>query len=87
MEIIDTTKMSTRGQVIIPKDIRNYIGADKNTLFTVMPLDKETIIMKKLDKKSVLQEFMVIRETNKGKLSSGDIGDEITEYRKNKNRD
>ena len=41
--------MSERGQIIIPKHIREYIGAAERTIFTVMPLDKETIIMKKLD--------------------------------------
>ncbi|MBI2142050.1 hypothetical protein HYU15_00995 [Candidatus Woesearchaeota archaeon] len=66
--VVDTTKMSTRGQVIIPKDIREYIGAVEDTIFTVMPIDKETIIMRKMDKKRLVAEFMAIRSRT-GKIS------------------
>ena len=66
---IETAKMSERGQVIIPKGVRDYIGAKENTIFTVMPLDKETILMKKMDKKKLLDEFIKIRNGTK-KLSS-----------------
>ena len=59
-EIIETTKMSTRGQVIIPKDVREYIKAEENTIFTVVPLDKDTILMKKMDKKKLLEEFKTL---------------------------
>jgi bifunctional DNA-binding transcriptional regulator/antitoxin component of YhaV-PrlF toxin-antitoxin module len=82
-EIIDTTKMSTRGQVIIPKDIREYIGVERDTIFTVMPLDKDTIIMKKMDKKKLLDEFRNIRNSV-GKLTSKEIENEIKGYRKAK---
>ena len=68
-EIIETTKMSTRGQVIIPKDIRQYINADNDVIFTVIPLDKDTILMKKMDKKKLLREFRKIRSSVKEKLS------------------
>jgi len=83
-EIIDTTKMSTRGQVIIPKDIREYLGVERDTIFTVMPLDKDTLIMKKMDKKKLLDEFRDIRTSVKGKLTSQEIDDEIRDNRKAK---
>ncbi|MBD3309737.1 AbrB family transcriptional regulator [Candidatus Woesearchaeota archaeon] len=54
---IETTRMSTRGQVIIPKEIRDEISADEGTIFAVMPLDKNTIVMKKIDKKKLADEF------------------------------
>jgi len=81
IEAVDTTKMSTRGQVIIPKDIRDYVGAEENTIFTVMPLDRETIIMKKLDKKRLINEFRAIRMRTK-KISSEEISNEISATRK-----
>ena len=81
-EIIETTKMSTRGQVIIPKDVRDYISAQENTIFTVVPLDKDTILMKKMDKKKLLQEFRSIRSGVKEKLSSEEINNEIRANRK-----
>ena len=81
-EIIETTKMSTRGQVIIPKNIREYIGAKDSAIFTVVPLDKDTILMKKMDKKKLLQEFREIRGSIKEKLSPEEIKDEIKARRK-----
>ena len=81
-EIIETTKMSTRGQVIIPKDVRDYISAQENTIFTVVPLDKDTILMKKMDKKKLLQEFRSIRSSVKEKLSSEEVNNEIRANRK-----
>jgi len=81
-EIIETTKMSTRGQVIIPKDIREYIKAEENTIFTVVLLDKDTILMKKMDKKRLLEEFRKIRSSVKEKLSEEEIDNEIGAHRK-----
>lgn len=80
-EIIETTKMSTRGQVIIPKDIREYIDAKDDAIFTVVTLDKDTILMKKMDKKKLLGEFRRIRAGIK-KLSPEEIKNEIKAGRK-----
>ena len=74
--------MSTRGQVIIPKDIRDYIKAEENTIFTVVSLNKDTILMKKMDKKKLLTEFRNIRDSIKGKLSTEEINNEIRAHRK-----
>ena len=81
-EIVETTKMSTRGQVIIPKDIRDYVNAEENTIFTVVPLDKTTILMKKMDKRKLLNEFRNIRRSIKQKLSEEEINNEIKAHRK-----
>lgn len=56
-EKIETTTMSTRGQVIIPKKIRDHISASEGSIFIVMPLDKDTIVMKRIDKKKLADEF------------------------------
>ena len=81
MAEIETAKMSERGQIIIPKGVREYIEAKENTIFTVMPLDKETIIMKKLDKMKLIQEFRSIRKSAE-KLAPEEINKEIKETRK-----
>ncbi len=78
---VDTTKMSTRGQVIIPREIREYINAGEDTIFTVMPLDRETIIMKKLDKKKLISQFMEIRSRAR-KIGFQQINDEIAAVRR-----
>ena len=82
MTEIETAKMSDRGQIIIPKDIRDYVGANTNTIFTIMPLDRDTIIMKKLDRLKIIREFESIRMNVKDKLTTEEINEEIAEVRK-----
>ena len=82
MTEIETSKMSDRGQIIIPKDIRDYVGANTNTIFTIMPLDRDTIIMKKLDRLKIIREFESIRMNVKDKLTTEEINEEIAEVRK-----
>ena len=55
--MIETAKMSERGQIIIPKDIREEIGASTNTLFAVSALDKDTIVMKRINTKKLSQNL------------------------------
>ena len=86
MENIETATMSERGQIIIPKAVREYINATENTIFTVATLDEETIIMKKLDTTKLLAEFRRIR-TQTQKMSAEDINTEIEAVRKeNRNK-
>ena len=78
---LETAKMSERGQIIIPKHIREYIGAAERTIFTVMPLDKETIIMKKLDTLPLTEEFKNIRSREHEQLTPQEIDEEIAQSR------
>lgn len=82
MTEIETAKMSERGQIIIPKEVRDYIGAEESTIFTIMPLDRETIIMKKLDKLKIIQGFRRIRTEVKQKVTPKEINKDIEEARK-----
>ncbi len=82
MTEIETAKMSERGQIIIPKDVREYINASQSTIFTIMPLDHETIIMKKLDKRKLLEQFKHVQNSVSRKMSEQQIKDEISRYRK-----
>jgi bifunctional DNA-binding transcriptional regulator/antitoxin component of YhaV-PrlF toxin-antitoxin module len=79
--MIDTAKMSERGQVVIPKSVRDFIGASEETLFAVSALDKETVVMRKLDTDRLLQEF---RKLRKGALtfSRREIEEEIDAARR-----
>ncbi len=76
MAIVETTKMSTKGQVIIPQHTREYTHSSKDTSFTVFPLDRNTIVLKKIDRKKIAEEFWRIRARIKDKLSEEEI-DEI----------
>ena len=66
---IDTATMSERGQIVIPKGIRDYVGAIENTLFTLMPLDKDTILMKKIDKEKLMGDLSGLQQQLKDKLA------------------
>ena len=71
--IVETTKMSTKGQIIIPKEIRDFTQSKENTMFTVMPLNTETIILKKMDREEMIKEFRKIRQETKDRLSEDEI--------------
>ena len=80
---METAKMSERGQIIIPKDIREEIGALTNTIFAVSTLDKETIVMKKIDSEAFIRQFREYRRKTK-KISPAKVEAIINDYRKNK---
>ena len=78
--MIETAKMSERGQIIIPKDIREEVDATTDTIFAVSSLDKDTIVMKKLDTKALISEFRRLRSKSK-KVSPANIEEEINAVR------
>ena len=45
--VIETTKMSSKGQIVIPQEIREEIEADEGTVFAVVG-SKDTIVLKKI---------------------------------------
>jgi AbrB family looped-hinge helix DNA binding protein len=79
----ETAKMSKRGQIIIPKEIRDEVGASTDSVFVVSTLDKDTIVMKKFDADAWVKEFKRLRAKTK-KLSPAEIEAEIHAYRKEK---
>lgn len=77
---VETAKMSERGQVIIPKEVRNEIGASTDTIFAVSTLDEDTIVMKRLDTEKLVKEFQILRKKAK-KISPEKIRAEINAAR------
>ena len=78
---IETAKMSERGQIIIPKEVREDVDAATDTIFAVSSIDKDTIVMKKLDTKKLTEEFRRLRSKAK-KISPDKIEAEINAARK-----
>lgn len=78
---VETTRMSTKGQVIIPKDTRSFTESKEDTIFTVFPLDKETIVLKKLDKKKIIGEFRALRKKVKTKVSEAEANEIVHKVR------
>ena len=48
MATVATTKMSSKGQVVIPEDVRKALGLDVGAQFVVMG-DGDVVILKKIE--------------------------------------
>ncbi len=79
--IVEMTKMSTKGQVIIPRHTRHFTGSGMETVFTVVPLDRNTIVLRKVDPQKVVAEFRKIRRQIKDKLSEAEINEIVRRAR------
>jgi AbrB family looped-hinge helix DNA binding protein len=55
MTTIETTRMSSKGQIVIPEEIRNRLGLKTGDKFLVVG-DKDVVILKTLSNPS-LEEF------------------------------
>ncbi len=80
--IVETTRMSTKGQLVIPRKTRKYTQAESETIFTVSPLDKNTIILKKMDTQKLVSEFQRLRASVKDKLSEEQVDALVHKNRK-----
>ena len=60
--MIETIKMSSKGQIVIPQNIRNGMHAAEGTMFAVVGSD-DTIILKKIQtpsKEEILKKLKVM---------------------------
>ncbi|MBD3386296.1 AbrB/MazE/SpoVT family DNA-binding domain-containing protein [candidate division KSB1 bacterium] len=55
MSMIETTKMSSKGQVVIPENIRKKLGLKTGSQFIVVG-DKDVVILKSIETPS-MQDF------------------------------
>jgi AbrB family looped-hinge helix DNA binding protein len=84
---METTKMSSRGQVVIPEEIRNRLGLKAGDRFLVMA-DNDIVILKSLTGPSLDEFDYLIREVRKQAMVTGvrrsDIADAVVKARRNK---
>ena len=69
---METTKMSSKGQVVIPENIRSAVSASEGTLFAVIG-SKDTIVLKKMDlpsKEELIKELEKIAKEGRKRLES-----------------
>jgi len=87
MTAIETTKMSSKGQVVIPEQIRNRLGLKTGDRFLVMG-DKDAVILKTLSNPSMNEFDDLIREARKQAKATGlkrsDIVNTIAKSRRQK---
>ncbi|GJL66817.1 MAG: AbrB family transcriptional regulator [Nitrospirales bacterium] len=84
MASIATTKLSSKGQVVIPEEIRKQLGLKEGDQFVVVGQD-DAVILKSI-KKPVLNEFDSLidkarRQARDARLKRSDIGEAIAKVR------
>ena len=76
MNKLSTTKMSSKGQVVIPEEIRDRLGLKPGAQFVVLG-DKDVVILKTLIAPSMAEFDSIIKDARsqarKSKLKSSDI--------------
>ncbi len=87
MKTLSTARMSSRGQVVIPEDIRNKLGLTTGSQFIVVGQD-DVIIMKTITQPS-MRDFDVLikkarQQAKSAKMTVSDITRVIGEVRDNK---
>jgi AbrB family looped-hinge helix DNA binding protein len=85
MATIETTKMSSKGQIVIPEDIRNRLGLKTGDKFLVKG-DKDVVILKALTNPS-LEEFDGLiktarKQAREAGLKRADIAKAVIKSRK-----
>ena len=67
---LETVRMSSKGQIVIPQDIREELYATEGTLFAVVG-SKDTVILKKIEtpsKEQLMKDLKTIAKQAKIKL-------------------
>jgi len=75
---IETVKMSSKGQVVIPRDIRDSLRVDEGSVFAVISTE-DSVILKKLatpSKEELISELKKIAEDGKKHLKSLGVKEE-----------
>jgi AbrB family looped-hinge helix DNA binding protein len=85
MPSLATTKMSSKGQVVIPETIRQELGLEAGAQFVVVG-GRDAIILKSISKPS-LAEFSALlkkarQQAKKAGMRKADIGNAIRKVRK-----
>ncbi|MCI0605268.1 AbrB/MazE/SpoVT family DNA-binding domain-containing protein [bacterium] len=86
MKTIRTTKMSTKGQVVIPEEVRIELGLKPGENFVVVGRD-DTVILKKISAPRMQEFGPLLREARRQAKAAGlkhsDVGKAIKRARRN----
>ena len=72
---IETVRMSSKGQIVIPSDIRAELHAVEGTVFAVIG-SKDTVVFKKIEtpsKEELIKELSLIAKKGKAQLQKKGI--------------
>ena len=73
-----TTKMSSKGQVVIPEDIREHMGLAAGDQFIVVA-ENDVVILKAIKRPSMKEFGSLIRKARKNAKAAGITKQDITE--------
>lgn len=87
---VELTKVSQKGQVVIPQDIRKKLGIKTGTRLAVFGA-RDTVILKKIYIPSLEEEFLKVAEetiaiAKKRGVTDDDVQKEIEAYRAEKGK-
>ncbi len=87
MKTISTTKMSSKGQVVIPEDVRKKLNLEAGAQFVVLG-DNDVIILKTIAPPSMSEFDRLVsqarKEAQRVGLKKSDIREAVKEARKKK---
>lgn len=69
---VETVKMSSKGQIVIPQEIREEIDAGEGTVFAVTG-SKDTVILRKIvipSKEDLIKQLVIIAKEGKKRLQN-----------------
>jgi AbrB family looped-hinge helix DNA binding protein len=83
---IETIKMSSKGQIVIPQSLRENLGMDAGSLFAVYG-EHDTLVLKRINtpsKESLMNDLQSLAEKSKKRLQAQGISEKdiITRARK-----
>jgi AbrB family looped-hinge helix DNA binding protein len=59
---IEFTRASTKGQIVIPQDIRKNMKIKEGSVFVIMHPKSDTLVLKKIDKKFGRVDFDMLHK-------------------------
>ena len=70
MSSVNTTKMSSKGQVVIPEEVRNKLGLKSGSRFLVLG-EKDVVILKTIESPSISEFDALIKKARKQARTAG----------------
>ncbi len=85
MGIVSTTRLSSKGQVVIPEDVRNALGLEVGAQFVVIG-DGDTVVLKRIavPAKGELRAMIgkVRSQARRAGMKPSDVGDAVRRVRR-----
>ena len=82
-DLIEIGKISSRGQIAIPSEIREKMGLEEGTKVLFL-LENDTLLIKRITQRSFAEITKPLREARK-KIKEEEVVDLIHRFRKSKN--